>query len=95
MLCPPRVLGYIPRKKVWAQLIVKNISEVNSVGDQSFQEVLELDPDIKEAIWALVANHESVKHGAQNAKSKDGKLRDFTAGKGNGLVLLFHGEYRT
>jgi len=72
------------------------MTTVVSDGKRAFDEDLELDRDIKDAIWALVASHESVKHEkneVQHAKQKsNSKLRDFTAGKGNGLVLLFHGR---
>ena len=71
------------------------MTTVVSDGKRAFDEDLELDRDIKDAIWALVASHESVKHEkneVQHAKKSNTKLRDFTAGKGNGLVLLFHGR---
>lgn len=97
LLCPPRVLGYVPHVKQWAQFMVWNLHELKVNGKREFAETLELDEDKKEAIWALVDSHEnSQREGLSGQtprkKKQQKKLRDFTDGKGNGLVLLFHGN---
>ena len=97
LLCPPRVLGYVPHVKQWAQLKVGNLRELKPHGKKEFTDTLELDEDKKNAIWALVDSHENAQQegasGETPRKNKlQKKLRDFTDGKGNGLVLLFHGK---
>lgn len=98
-LCtPPRVLGFVPQKKVWAQLLVDNIEEATVHDVNTFKENLELDDTYADTIWALVKNHESFQHqgeerrGRKKADLTHAKLKDSVEGKGNGLVLLFHGK---
>ena len=90
MICPPRVLGYVMDRKMWAQLNVNEVRPVDLIGtEDTFENKLELDEDIRELLKGLVVHHEGGK-----SKDKSGKLRgieDVVEGKGKGLVILLHG----
>lgn len=82
-LLPPRVLGYIPAKKLFAQIPVEGISPVdNKDKDSIWKNDLILSEDKKHIIRTLVENH---------AKTADRRLPDIVEGKGKGLVILLHG----
>ncbi|MCJ1244500.1 hypothetical protein MMC30_001698 [Trapelia coarctata] len=89
MMCPPRVLGYVIERKMWAQLRVEDVKPVENVnGPDTFDEKLKLEPNTKDMLRDLVTNHEAGK------QSKDGKrtkgIQDVIQGKGDGLVILLH-----
>lgn len=89
-LCPPRVLGYVIDRKMWAQLMVADVKPVeNGNANRTFDDKLKLDQEIKDLLKSLVVNHEEGKN------SKDGKrtkgIQDVVQGKGDGLVILLHG----
>lgn len=82
-LLPPRLLGYIPAKRVFAQLAVRHLSAINGENkDQVWNSDLILNEDKKKIIRTLVENH------AQMAQQRQ---PDIVEGKGNGLVILLHG----
>lgn len=82
-LLPPRVLGYIPYKRMFAQLAVKHIKSINDTNqDEAWGNGLVLDVEKKTIIRALVENH---------AKMAGERTPDLLEGKGNGLVILVHG----
>lgn len=82
-LLPPRLHGYIPVKRIFAQLAVKHISPVeNKDKDDVWNTGLILNEDKKKIIRTLVENH---------AQMTQKRVPDLVEGKGNGLVILLHG----
>ncbi|KAL8644500.1 MAG: hypothetical protein Q9226_007733, partial [Calogaya cf. arnoldii] len=82
-LLPPRLLGYIPVKRIFAQIAVKNLSPVDDKDkDEVWKSGLILSEDKKKIIRTLVENH------AQMALNR---VPDLVEGKGKGLVILLHG----
>ena len=82
-LLPPRMLGYIPVKRLFAQLAVEHISLVeNKDKDEVWKSGLVLNEDKKTIIRTLVENHAQMNHK---------RAPDLVEGKGNGLVILLHG----
>ncbi|KAI4265984.1 MAG: hypothetical protein L6R38_009036 [Xanthoria sp. 2 TBL-2021] len=82
-LLPPRLLGYIPVERVFAQLAVRHLSGVRGENkDQVWNSDLILNKDKKKIIRTLVENL------AQMAQERQS---DIVEGKGNGLVILLHG----
>ena len=82
-LLPPRLLGYIPVKRIFAQLAVKHLSAIeNKDKDQVWNSDLVLNQDKKNIIRTLVENHAQMAHK---------RTPDLVEGKGNGLVILLHG----
>lgn len=55
-----------------------------------FNEQLQLDEKYKHMIHALVKSHES----KNKSKVDKPQVSDVMKGKGNGLVILLHGQYR-
>lgn len=91
MMCPPRVLGYVIERKMWAQLRVNDVQPVkNENAGDTFDKKLQLEEDTKELIKNLVATHEQGKE-MKNGKRTKG-IQDVVQGKGDGLVILLHGE---
>ncbi|KAK9780209.1 putative AAA family ATPase [Seiridium cardinale] len=91
MLCPPRLLGYILRDKMWAQLTVDGIAEIDKSGSETaFNSDLVLAEDSsgldrKSILLGLVKSH----------SAPDGErcyqLKDIVEGKGQGLIILLYG----
>ncbi len=81
LLCPPRVLGYSTKEKMWGQFGVDQTSDAPGKQISKFNEKLQLDEGYKGMIQALVDEHEG---GAE--------IKDIVEDKGKGLVLLLHGE---
>jgi SpoVK/Ycf46/Vps4 family AAA+-type ATPase len=81
LVCPPRVFGFAIRQKVWVQLLVDNVQEVNQTDKGTAFEKLELDKKSKTLLKTLVMQH------AKN----DSIIDDLIPGKGNGLIVLLHG----
>lgn len=93
MMCPPRVLGYVIERKMWAQLRVDDVQPVkNENAGDTFDKKLQLEEDTKELIKNLVATHEQGKE-MKNGKRTKG-IQDVVQGKGDGLVILLHGEHK-
>lgn len=90
MMCPPRVLGYVIERKMWAQLRVEDVKAVENVnGPDTFDEKLKLDTDTKDMLRDLVTNHEEGKESKGGKRTKG--IQDVIQGKGDGLVILLHG----
>ncbi|KAA6410582.1 MAG: hypothetical protein FRX48_06004 [Lasallia pustulata] len=90
MICPPRVLGYVIERKMWAQLQVDEVKDVkNENASDTFDNKLQLEDDTKDIIKNLVTSHEQGKE-EKNGKRTKG-IQDFVQGKGDGLVILLHG----
>jgi hypothetical protein len=92
MLLPSRVLGFLLGRKQWAQFRVEYIHEImqdntnTNIGSQ-----LSLPKDIDFSnLQNMVKSHS----GVVNATGQS-SMRDPINGKGNGLVLLFHGKYNS
>jgi hypothetical protein len=91
LLCPPRVLGYVPEQKMWAQFsvdLVKNIKE--SELDKAFDNQLAFDQRYKDVVKSLVKNHASEK--VKNCWGETTQVEDIVPGKGKGLVILLYGK---
>ncbi|KAL8670305.1 MAG: hypothetical protein Q9168_005145 [Polycauliona sp. 1 TL-2023] len=82
-LLPPRLLGYIPVKRIFAQLAVKHLSLVDNTNkDDVWNSDLILNEAKKKIIKTLVENHAQMAHN---------RTPDLVEGKGKGLVILLHG----
>ncbi|KAL9058201.1 MAG: hypothetical protein Q9206_002032 [Seirophora lacunosa] len=82
-LLPPRLLGYVPAKRIFAQFAVKHLSPVEERDkDQVWNSDLILNEDKKKMIRTLVQNHAQMAHK---------RVPELVEGKGNGLVILLHG----
>lgn len=88
LICPPRVLGYHLKGKKWVELDVDKVAKIAKIKDRSSFQSLELKQSQKSLIEQLVSGH------ATGAAGKDRAMKDLTAGKGNGLVILLHGKLR-
>jgi SpoVK/Ycf46/Vps4 family AAA+-type ATPase len=97
-MCPPRVLGYILKEKVWAQFklkLCKGGKNQDGEGKDFFRDQLQLGQNFKDILLACVNNHDSSRsnrHGVFE-KTQDGVpgSLDVIEGKGKGLAILLHG----
>lgn len=98
MMCPPRVLGYALKGKMWAQFRVASCTEVSKVDEDQrsyFGKQLQLKKSYKEMLLAFVNTHQSMR--SDDAASLDDKQTklpqslDIIEGKGKGLAILLHG----
>lgn len=93
VVCPPRVLGYILRKKQWAQLQVDKLRPIKQGGkEDAWTSRLKLaNEDIKTMLLDLVRSHSS---GSKDDKADKRRLSvdDIVPGKGKGLVILLYGK---
>lgn len=91
LICPPRVLGYHLMEKKWVELLVDNLQDIDNHRDTSAFDKLQLAPKQKKLIRELVQSHTNDKtHSAQSPRRQ---MEDLTKGKGEGLVILLHGEF--
>lgn len=97
-MCPPRILGYALKDKVWTQFRVKNISkDQGKVGSHSFKHELQLEAKYKNTLMAFITNHHSSKKQRMQEQSERSSLNampdsfDIVEGKGKGLAILLHG----
>ncbi|KAL9633946.1 MAG: hypothetical protein Q9204_003195 [Flavoplaca sp. TL-2023a] len=82
-LLPPRVLAYVPVKRLFVQLAVKYVKPIDNTNkEEVWKKDLILADEKKHVIRTLVENH---------AKLADQRVPDIVEGKGNGLVMLLHG----
>jgi SpoVK/Ycf46/Vps4 family AAA+-type ATPase len=81
LLCPPRVFGFALRQKVWVQMLVDNVREMDQKDKETAYEKLELDKKSKNILKTLVLQH----------SNETNKIDDLIPGKGNGLIVLLHG----
>jgi len=94
LLLPPRVFGYALIRKEWCQFALDNIEVIVKSGDgyegRKMLEELEFPKDVdgeeQEDIRILVKNHSRVM-----AKPPQERIGDMVGGKGESLILLFHG----
>lgn len=95
-MCPPRILGYALRQKIWTQFRVNNITkDQGKGGSHSFRHELQLEEKYKNTLMAFITNHESSRKQRiqQLGKSPDAMpdTFDVVEGKGKGLAILLHG----
>jgi SpoVK/Ycf46/Vps4 family AAA+-type ATPase len=81
LLCPPRVFGFALRQKVWVQMLVDNVKEMDQKDKETAYKKLELDSKSKNILKTLVLQH----------SNETNKIDDLIPGKGNGLIVLLHG----
>lgn len=86
LICPPRLLGYHLKGKRWVELDVENIRNIEKLKDPTSFDRLELNKPQKNLIQKLVACH------ASGSENKNRAMSDLSQGKGNGLVILLHGN---
>lgn len=97
LLCPAKVLEYVPGDRIWAQFRMNNVQkiseEVRTKNKARFGDQLELDESTKGMLIALVEHHQA----RRDAISSNSKVvasaaeLDPTEGKGKGLAILLHG----
>ncbi|KAJ4291004.1 hypothetical protein N0V90_010200 [Kalmusia sp. IMI 367209] len=87
LLLPARVLGFCLGLKFWAQFSVENLQGIdeNDIGDLKEELVLPKDLDIE------VLEKMFKYHSRSLSTATDRTMRDPISGKGDGLILLFHG----
>ncbi|RYN29650.1 hypothetical protein AA0115_g5269 [Alternaria tenuissima] len=82
LLLPATIIGYGFHNKKWSVLLVEHIQDIKW-NSGVFDDRLVLEESKKELVKALVMVH--------NKKSREIQT-DFMDGKGNGLIMLLHGE---
>lgn len=94
LLCPPKVMGYVPMERLWVQFNVDRLEEIKQEQKEKdklcFEEMLELDRKHKNMLLALIKNHESRKNDFNESSISD-FVQDPIDGKGRGLAILLHG----
>lgn len=94
-MCPPRILGYALKDKIWAQVLVKPLQEIKlEGGDRYFKEQLQLEESYKEMLLAFIKNHQYASTPERSSQTDDAKISksyDTAEGKGQGLAVLLHG----
>lgn len=85
LLAPPRVLGWSSKHKYWCQFLIDEVKQARKANDYIFDHELQLEPEVKKMIKALVTQHNSQKGG------KGVQNPDLIEGKGRGLVIMLHG----
>jgi hypothetical protein len=93
LLLAPRIFGFALNRKEWGQFWLHNIEVVNKsevAGRESRVKDLILPAGMNENeeqhIYAMVNNHSRAM-----ARPRSQRLTDVIGGKGESLVLLFHG----
>ena len=61
LCCPPRVLGYALKQKIWVQLLVRLLEAPKKADQRTFKVELQLDKDAKDLIYNSVTAHETAK----------------------------------
>lgn len=88
-MCPPKVLGYALKQKMWAQFKISNLKRSSKTNKKNpFEEDLQLEKENKEILMAYVANHEASKRQRQGTGPE---ISDVISDKGKGLAILLHG----
>lgn len=96
-MCPPKVLGYALRQKIWGQFRINSLRrrEDRKEVDRStyFEQDLQLDQKYKQILLAFIQNHEAKSNqiGKHLVKNEDPQTFDIIKHKGKGLAILLHG----
>jgi len=88
VLLPPKVYGFVLRTRKWASFDIDLLDEVEYTNGW---DRLVIEGQTKKTILALVETHEKPKGGEGREKKKLTSM-DLVGGKGNGLIILLHGE---
>ena len=93
LLLPARVLGYALSRKIWAQFTVDEVADVdNPSPDEVYDNQLVFpgndSEDQKADLKSLIVNHIKVREREASSRKL---VNDPIRGKGEGLILLFHG----
>ncbi|KAI1288156.1 P-loop containing nucleoside triphosphate hydrolase protein [Xylaria venustula] len=88
VLLPPKVYGFVLRTRKWASFDIDLLAEVEY---KNGWERLVIETEIKDTILALVETHEKPK-GEEDEEKERLTSMDLVGGKGNGLIILLHGE---
>ncbi|KXT00794.1 hypothetical protein AC578_2961 [Pseudocercospora eumusae] len=97
-MCPPKVLGYALRQKIWAQFRISNIKLIDygASSDRKayFDSDLQLDQKYKDILMAFINHHESKSSRRSKgtvSRRDDPQSFDIIEDKGKGLAILLHG----
>ena len=97
LLCPPKVLGYALKDKIWAQFRVKDVKSIDQARDKHerryFDEDLQLEEKYKKLLKAFVSTHQSSqkRNNSTEPTTQPSRSLDIIGGKGEGLAILLHG----
>ncbi|KXT08310.1 hypothetical protein AC579_1790 [Pseudocercospora musae] len=97
-MCPPKLLGYALRQKIWAQFRISDLERMDCSGSSErrayFDSDLQLDQKYKDILMAFINHHES-KSSRRNkgtvSRRADPQSFDIIEDKGKGLAILLHG----
>lgn len=89
LLFPPDIPGFYLNEKKWIKLFVDSIHDVQW-NEKAFERLV-LPPRTKDLVKALVTVRTS-QRGVKQGLGVAGKRTDITNGKGNGLIMLLHGD---
>lgn len=85
-MLPGRLLGYVVGLKKWAQIPIDHIQTENPNHEADTWDQLALVSKQKEQLKTMVEKH------FQRILEEENRIHDLMQGKGEGLVLLLHGE---
>lgn len=95
LLLPPRLFGFALNRKEWGQFLLKDIDRAEPAEMGDFEGEMkglilpeEVSKDEQRDIFTMVSNHWHVM-----AKPRGQRIADMIGGKGESLILLFHGEW--
>jgi hypothetical protein len=89
MICPPRVLGFCLSKRLWVELKVSGVKNIEKrIRTEAFSSLIMQNEKYKHLIKNLVTSHWSKTKGSESPY-----MEDFMKGKGEGLVILLYGNY--
>jgi hypothetical protein len=90
LICPPRVLGYHLMEKKWVELQVNCVTKIEKSQFAEAFVKLQLSEPKKGLIRDLVKGHTNDK--IPHKVTPRNRMNDLTKGKGEGLVILLHGN---
>lgn len=92
LLLAPRVFGFALSRKIWCQFELSKIKMVSVPYDPAFRRSLVLPDGVVESEFLDIL-HMVKYHTHVMGREPDKRIGDGVKGKGESLVLLFHGEY--
>ncbi|GAQ11473.1 hypothetical protein ALT_8794 [Aspergillus lentulus] len=97
LLLPPRLFGFALNRKEWGQFFLNDIERTEPAEMGEFEGEMkglilpdEVSKDEQRHIFTMVSNHWHVM-----AKPRSQRIADMIGGKGESLILLFHGHSGT
>lgn len=95
LLLPPRLFGFALNRKEWGQFFLNDIERTEPAEMGEFEGEMkglilpdEVSKDEQRHIFTMVSNHWHVM-----AKPRSQRIADMIGGKGESLILLFHGMW--